>query len=47
MVISSGVLEGEPFSALFNKGFMSKGNLINVFNNLVLQIVMLSGITLV
>ena len=47
MVISSGVLDGEPLSALFTKGFMAKGNLINIFNNLVLQTVMLAGITLI
>lgn len=47
MVISSGVLKGEPLSALFKKGFMATGNLINVFNNLVLQTVMLAGITLI
>ncbi len=44
MTISSGVLKGEPFSALFSKGFMSSGNLLNVFYNLVIQSLMMCGI---
>ena len=47
MVISSGVLDGEPLSALFTKGFMSSGNLINVFYNLVIECLMMCGIGLV
>jgi ribose/xylose/arabinose/galactoside ABC-type transport system permease subunit len=47
MIISSGVLEGRPFSALFTRGFMSSGNLINIFNKLVIQSFMICGIVLV
>ncbi|MDR2356437.1 MAG: ABC transporter permease [Clostridiales Family XIII bacterium] len=46
MVISSGVLDGEPASALFTAGFMSGGNLLNVFYDLVIQCVMLCGLAL-
>lgn len=44
MIISSGVFKGEPFSAMFTKGFMSKGNLINIFYTLVIQSLMMCGI---
>ncbi len=44
MVISSGVTKGEPFSALFSKGFMSTGNLLSIFYSLVIQCAMLCGI---
>ncbi len=44
MVISSGVLEGRPFSSLFTRGFMSSGNLLNIFYKLVIQCFMLCGI---
>ena len=47
MVLSSGVLDGEPLSALFTKGFISSGNLIFVFYNLVVQCLMMCGIGLV
>lgn len=47
MIISSGVLEGEPLSALFTKGFMANGNLLNVFYGLVIQCLMLCGLTCV
>ncbi|HHX75246.1 MAG TPA: ABC transporter permease [Firmicutes bacterium] len=47
MVISSGVLDGEPLSALFTKGFMASGNLINIFYNLVIQCLMMCGIGLI
>jgi len=47
MVLSSGVLDGEPLSALFTKGFMSSGNLINIFYNLVIQCLMMCGIGLI
>ncbi|MDR2502654.1 MAG: ABC transporter permease [Oscillospiraceae bacterium] len=47
MVISSGVLKGAPFSALFTKGFLSKGNLVGIFNNLVIRMVFLCGIGLI
>ncbi len=30
MILSSGVLKGAPFSAMFTQGFMSKSNLRNV-----------------
>ena len=45
MVIRSGVLTGAPFSAMFTSGFMSYGNLFNIFSNLVIQCVILCGIT--
>jgi ribose transport system permease protein len=44
MVISSGVLNGEPASAMFTAGFLSSGNLLNVFYDLVIQFVMLCGL---
>jgi ribose/xylose/arabinose/galactoside ABC-type transport system permease subunit len=44
MVISSGVLDGAPVSEMFTGGFMSSGNLLNVFYNLVIQCVMLCGL---
>jgi ribose/xylose/arabinose/galactoside ABC-type transport system permease subunit len=44
MVISSGVTKGAPVSALFNRGFMSSGNLLNIFYNLVIQSIMMCGI---
>lgn len=44
MIIGSGVLKGAPLSAMFNTGFMSRLNLINVFYNLTVQCVMLSGL---
>ena len=47
MILSSGVLDGAPLSALFTKGFMSNGNLRNIFYNLVIQCVMMCGISLV
>lgn len=47
MIISSDVLKDRPFSALFTRGFMSSGNLINIFNKLVIQAFMICGIVLV
>ena len=47
MVIGSGVLDGQPLSALFTKGFLSSGNLINVFYKLVTQSFMICGIVLI
>ncbi len=47
MVASSGVLEGRPFSSLFTRGFMSKGNLLNIFYKLVIQSFMLCGLALI
>lgn len=44
MVVSSGVLEGRPLSAMFSRGFMSGGNLLNIFYKLVIQCFMLCGI---
>lgn len=44
MVVSSGVTKGQPLSALFTRGFMSSGNLINIFYNLVIQCLMMCGI---
>ncbi|MDR1204791.1 MAG: ABC transporter permease [Peptococcaceae bacterium] len=44
MVVSSGVLDGEPLSSMFTKGFMTSGNLLGVFYNMVIRIVMMCGI---
>lgn len=46
MIYSSGVLKGEPFSALFTQGFLSGGNLIGIFNKLVIQGFIMCGIVL-
>lgn len=46
MVLGSGVLDGEPASAMFTAGFLSSGNLLNVFYNLVIQCVMLCGLSI-
>ena len=43
MLISSGIFDGRPFSALFTRGFMSKGNLLNIFYKLAVQAFMLCG----
>jgi ribose/xylose/arabinose/galactoside ABC-type transport system permease subunit len=47
MIVSSGVMEGKPFSALFTRGFLSGGNLIGIFNKLVIQSFMICGIVLI
>lgn len=47
MILSSGILHGEQISALFTKGFMSSGNLLSVFYNLVIQCLMLCGISMI
>ncbi|MDR0813421.1 MAG: ABC transporter permease [Oscillospiraceae bacterium] len=48
MVISSGVTKGEkPFTAIFTDGFMASGNLLGIFYNLVIQIVMMCGIAMI
>jgi ribose/xylose/arabinose/galactoside ABC-type transport system permease subunit len=47
MIISSGVLDGRPFSALFTRGFLSGGNLIVIINKLVIQSFMVCGIVLI
>jgi ribose transport system permease protein len=44
MIISSGVTKGAPISAMFNRGFMSSGNLLGIFYNMVIQSVMMCGI---
>ncbi len=44
MVISSGVTEGAPFSAMFTDGFLSRGNMITVFGGMAIQVVMLCGL---
>jgi len=46
MIVSSGVLKGEPLSAMFTRGFLSGGNLIGIFNKLVIQAFMMCGIVL-
>ena len=45
MVYSSGVLKGEPFGAMFTKGFMSRTNWVTNFYNLVIQIMMMTGLS--
>mgnify|MGYP003827535587 CR=1 FL=1 len=47
MLVSSGVLDDKPLSALFTRGFLSSGNLIGIFNKLVIQSFMICGIVLV
>ena len=47
MIVSSGVTSGQPFSALFTKGFMASGNLLNVFYNLVIRLVITCGLALI
>ena len=47
MILSSGVLKGEPLSSLVTNGFLSKGNLINIFYKLVTQSFMICGIVLI
>lgn len=44
MVISSGVTKGEPASSMFTKGFLARGNLVNLEYKLVLQIFFLCGL---
>jgi ribose transport system permease protein len=44
MIISSGILDGKAFSALFTDGFLASGNLLNIFYNLVMQCIMMCGI---
>jgi len=46
MVISSGVVDGQPVTALFVRGFMAKGNLLNIFYGLVIQCILLCGVAL-
>ena len=43
MFISSGIFDGRPFSALFTRGFLASGNLLNIFNKLAVQGLMLCG----
>jgi len=47
IIISSGVLNGQPKSAMFNSGFMASGNLLQISYRLVIQLVMMCGIALV
>ena len=47
MVISSGVLDGQPVSFMFNSGFMASGNLLQISYRLVIQLVMMCGVALV
>lgn len=44
MILSSGVTRGEPLSSMFTKGFMARGNLVNLEYKLVLQIFFLCGL---
>ena len=45
MVYSSGVLKGAPLSDMFSKGFMSRTNWVTNFYNLVIQIMMMTGLS--
>ena len=45
MVYSSGVLKGAPISDMFSKGFMSRTNWVTNFYNLVIQIMMMTGLS--
>ena len=45
VIISSGVFSGAPLSTMVTSGFMSQGNLYNIFNNLIFQCVILCGLT--
>ena len=45
MVYSSGVLKGAPVSAMSTKGFMSRTNWVTNFYNLVIQIMMMVGLS--
>ena len=47
MVLSSGVLDGQPLSNMFDRGFMASGNLLQISYRLVIQLVMMCGIVLV
>ena len=47
ILISSGVLDGESASAMFSEGFLARGNLINIFYSLVIQCVMMCGISII
>ena len=47
MIISSGVLDGQPVSSMFNDGFMATGNLLQISYRLVIQLVIMCGIALV
>ena len=44
MILSSGVLSGEPISALFTKGFLNGQNLLSLFYKLVIQMFMMTGL---
>ena len=44
MVISSGVTEGAPISAMFTDGFLARGNVITVLYSMVIQVIMLCGL---
>lgn len=45
MVLSSGVLDGAPISAMFTQGFMARVNIQAQFYNLVIQVFMLTGLS--
>ena len=45
IVVRSGVLDGAPFSAMLTSGFMSRGNLYNIFLNLIIQCIMICGLS--
>ena len=47
MIVSSGVLEDQPFSAIFTRGFMASGNLLSTFYNLVMQTLMMCGLAII
>ena len=47
MVLSSGILDGQPISNMFDTGFMARGNLLQISYRLVIQLIMMCGIVLV
>ena len=47
MILSSGVLDGRPFSAMFSRGFLANGNLLSIFYKLVIQSCMICGLALI
>ena len=47
VVVSSGILDGSPMSYMFNRGFMTSGNLLQISYRLVIQLVLMCGIAIV
>lgn len=47
MVLSSGVLKGKGFAAMFTKGFMTTGNVRSILYSLVIKMMMMCGLALI